>query len=240
MVIRTGMAGLALAGLVATAAGAGMETALHVGMTLTDGNSQTRQANLALTTHGEKDKLGSVRAGVEAGYGESKIDGERQTTLENARAFASARKTLSPRLYAALDGSVLHDDIALIDYRAMLGPAFGAYLVKTEQTALSLDLGLSYIWERVDGGSDDFLALRLAERFDHAISATASFWQAAEYIPRTEDFKDYLLAAELGVEAAMNTRVNLRMVLRGSYDSTPAAGLKRHDLTLVSGVGIVL
>lgn len=221
-------------------AATGFKTSLNLGATLNDGNSETLNANGSLVTEGEKDGLGSVRAGVEANYGESTVDGETDTTVENAKAFANAKKTLSERTYASLDGSVLYDDVASIDYRAVLSPALGVYLIKEADLSLSLDAGPAYVWEEVGGVSDDYLALRFAERFDYTISETSKFWQSLEFLPRADDFDDYLLNAEVGVEAAINSSMKLRLVLQNKYDSTPAAELEKNDLALIAGFGLTL
>ncbi len=42
------------------------------------------------------------------------------------------------------------------------------------------------------------------------------------------------------MEAAVNTRVNLRLVLQNKYDSTPAMDLGKNDLTLIAGIGVSL
>jgi len=222
------------------AANEGFKHTLSLGVTLTDGNSDTLQANAALVTEGEKEGLGSVRTGIEANYGESTVDGATETTIENARLFANVKKTISPRTFASLDGSLLYDDIAAIDYRAILAPGVGSYLVKNDSTALYFEVGPAYVWEKVADESDDYLALRLAQRVDHALSPTARMWQSAEYLPKADDFDDYLLTAEVGVEAAVNTRVNLRLVLQNKYDSTPAMDLEKNDLTLIAGIGVSL
>jgi putative salt-induced outer membrane protein YdiY len=216
------------------------KTTLNAGGTITDGNSKTRQANAALVTEGEKEGLGAVRAGVEANYGESTVGGKKDTTVNNARIFGGARKTLSKMTFASADVSALYDDVAKVDYRAMLGLGLGVYLVKNERTSLSVEAGPAYVWEKVSGVTDDYLALRFAERATHAISNTAKVWQSAEYLPKADDFGDYLLNAELGAEAAMNARMSLRLVLQDKYDSTPGEGLKKNDLTLIAGVGVKL
>lgn len=226
----------------------GFKTSLTLGATLTDGNSETMVGNASLLTEGEKDRLGSVRAGIEANYGESTVrrreDGEtereKETTVENARIFANARKTLGERTFAYLVGSVLYDDIAQIDYRAMLGPGLGVYLLKREATTLSIELGTSYIWEDVSDEREDYLAARLAQRFDYAINDRSRLWQAAEVLPKANEFDDYLLNAEAGIEAAVNSRMNLRLVLQDKYDSTPGEGLKKNDLTLIAGLSVAL
>ncbi|MDZ4199275.1 MAG: DUF481 domain-containing protein [Kiritimatiellia bacterium] len=216
------------------------KTTLSAGLTLTEGNSETLQANLAVVSEGEKDELGSYRAGIEANYGESTIREEKEQTLNNARAFAQIRKTLTDRLFGYLDGSVLHDDQADLAYRATLGPGLGVYLLKNDVSSLSLEAGVAYVWEEVADTRDDYLALRFAQRLDVALSDTARLWQSAEYRPKADDFGDYLLNAELGVEAAMTSRLNLRVVLQNKYDQTPAADREKNDLALITGFSFAL
>jgi putative salt-induced outer membrane protein YdiY len=233
---------------------AAFKTALNAGLTLTDGNSETLALNVGLETEGEKDGLGSVLAGIEANYGESTISststdeatGEttvsevKETTVENAKAYANVKKTLSPRTFAALDGSVLYDDVALIDYRSMLGPGLGIYLMKNEKRTLTLEAGPSYVWEKVDGETDDYLALRFAQRYTCQATANAKLVQSLEYVPEAEDFDNYLLNAEIGIEASMNERLSLRIVLQNKYDNTPAEGAESNDLSLIAGIGLSL
>jgi len=216
----------------------GFKTTIAVGVTLTDGNSETLQANASLLTEGEKEGLGSVRAGIEANYGEAKTDGNDETTVENGRAFANTRKTLTENTFVSLDGSVLYDDIALIDYRVALGPALGAYLIKNDRTALSLEVGAVYVWEEVDGIDNDYTACRVAERCEHALSETARIWQSVEYIPEAGDAGNYLVNAEAGIEAALNASINLRVVLQDKYDNEPALGLEENDLSLIAGISL--
>ena len=222
------------------AAKKGLATTVSVGLTLTDGNSETLGANAGLKIEGEKQGLGSVLAGAEANYGESTVDGVKATTVENAKLFANVKKTLSERVFASIDSSVVYDDIALIDYRAMLGPGLGVYLLKNDKRTLALEAGPSYIWEQVDGAADDYLALRFSERYTCQISATAKLTQSVVYIPAAEDFDDYLLTAEIGVEAAMTARTSLKVALQDNYDSTPAADAEYNDVSLIAGLSLSL
>ncbi len=228
-------------------------TTLNAGLTLTDGNSETLGANVGLVVTGEKEGLGSVIIGADANYGESTLTTETtdadgnavvtkadEKTVENAKAFFNVKKTLSPMTFVSLDGSVLYDDIALIDYRTTLGPGLGFYVVKNDKRELSLEAGPSYVWEKVDGASNDYLALRFAERYSCQITSTAKVVQSLEYLPEAEDFDNYLLTAEVGIEAAVSTRVSLRVVLQDKYDNTPALGAERNDLSLIAGLGFTL
>lgn len=219
---------------------AAFATKLSAGLTLADGNSESLQANASLISEGEKQGLGSVRAGIEANYGETTKDDVEETTINNARAFVNTRKTLSPLTFGVLDLSVLRDDIADVDYRVTVSPGLGAYAFKRDTCSLAFEAGPAYVWEKVGGVSDDYLALRFAERFTVAPSATSKLWQAVEYIPKASDFGDYLLSAEIGAEAALNARLNLRLVFQDKYDSTPAEGLEENDLVVIAGASVSL
>ena len=232
---------------------AGLATALNAGLTLTDGNSETLAANVGLKTEGEKEGLGSVLAGAEFNYGESTVQTKTtdeagvetvaekdEKTVENAKLFANVKKTLSPRTFMSLDGTAAYDDVADIDYRATLGPGLGAYLVKNDRRELTLEAGPAYLWEKVGGARDDYLALRFAERYACQALKNAKLVQTLEYLPEAEDFDNYLLIGEIGVEAAMSDRLSLRVVLQDKYDNTPAEGKERNDFSLIAGVGIQL
>jgi len=218
----------------------GLETTVAAGVTLTDGNSDTLAANATVTTEGEKEGIGSILAGFEANYGESTVDEVKEKTVENAKLYGSLKKTLSPMTFASLDGAVLYDDIALVDYRVNLGPSIGAYLVKNDLRTLSLEAGPSYLWEKVDEVHDDYLAIRVGQRFTCQLSETAKFWQSTEYIPNAEDFDQYLLNAEIGIEASITQLITLRVVLQDKYDGQPAAGVEHNDLSLIAGLGFTI
>ena len=68
----------------------------------------------------------------------------------------------------------------------------------------------------------------------------AKLVQSLEYLPEAEDFDNYLLVGEIGVEAAMSDRLSLRVVLQSKYDNTPAEGKERNDLSLIAGIGMHL
>jgi len=186
----------------------GFKTSFNLGATMTDGNSKTRLLNAGLVTEGEKSGLGSVRAGAEVNYGESTVNEQKSTTVDNAKVFGNVKKTISKMTFGSLDASVLYDNVAKVDYRATVGPGLGMYLVKNGKASIVVEAGPSYVWEKVAGVSDDYFAIRFAERIEYAFSDKAKVWQSAEYLPKAEDFSDYLLNAEAGAEAAMNSRVS--------------------------------
>lgn len=235
--LTTGMALLALVPGALVAQDQPVKSTFSAGVTLNQGNKDTLQAHASLLTEGARDGFGSFRAGAEGNFGETTVDEVTETTSENARLFGSARRLLSDRWFAYGDTSLVYDRIALIDYRLILGPGAGYYLLKRDTLNLSAEVGAAYVWEDVGDVRDDYPALRAAQRFEYKLSETARLWQSAEYIPQMDDTENYLINAEIGVEAKLNSRLNLRLVAQEKYDNQPADDLKKTDLTLIAGIG---
>lgn len=225
---------------IAAQAASSFTNSVNFGLTVTDGNSETMMGNLAFESTGKLWCGSAIRMGVEGSYGESTVEGKDETTVENARAYVQTRRDVSERLFVAVNADAFYDDIALVDYRIVLGPAFGGYLAKKENISLTAEVGPSYLWEDVAGEEDDFLVLRIAERCEYSPNENTKIWQTAEYIPKAEDFDDFILKAEVGVSAAMSATMNLRIALQLQHDSKPGADLEENDITLISGIGIQL
>lgn len=230
----------AVGGAVAQEGAAPMKISLDIGATLTDGNSESTKANASLNVQAEKEKLGSILGGIQVNYGESKVDGEEEKDLDNAKAFINVKKTATPMTFFYFDTSALYDNIADIDYRLTAGPGGGFYAVKSARDTLSFEAGPTYVWERVAEEDDDYLAVRVAQRYEHVFAPGTRFWQSAEYLPEAGDFGNHLLNAEVGCEAALNSRMSLRLVLQDKYDSEPGPDLERNDILFIAGVSFKL
>lgn len=222
------------------------KTQLNALLTLTDGNSDTLGANASLVTEGEKKGLGSVIAGIEGSYAEAgtttvDADGnerdDTEKTVENARAYADLKKTLTEMTYVSLNMSGEYDDIADVDYRFMIGPAYGVYLIKSDSQSLCVDLGLSYVWEKLAGEEDDYLAFRLGERYSLQLTENSSLVQTLEFVPKADEMDRYLLNAEVALDVAMNDRLSLRFAVQDSYNTDPAPGMDENDLSVLAGFG---
>ena len=59
-------------------------------------------------------------------------------------------------------------------------------------------------------------------------------------MPRIDDWEQYLLDAEVGIEAAINSHMSLRFVLQDLYNSRPASGSERNDLMVIGAVNAML
>ena len=185
--------------------------------------------------------LDEWRLGADGNYGKSRIEEVRdgvtnsikETVAENMKAFFTYRRR-SGSIYAYLDSNVLHDDPGGIDYRATAGIGLGGYILDNAKSKLNVELGAAYLQEELTTGpKDDYAVLRFAARHEGTAGPGAKVWGELEYLPRADDLDDYLMSAELGIEAAVNSTMSLRLVGQDRVDSTPPEGKTDNDLTVV-------
>lgn len=220
------------------------DTSAGLGANLSSGNSKTRNANARISTE-RKGSPNEFRFLLEGNYGEAEVTKDDGTTkmeknVQNAHFLADYKYVPGGRNYAGLSLDLLQDDIAELDYRLTVGPSIGRYFVKTDQTSLNLEIGAAYINERLASNTDGRIAYRAFEQWAYMLSKTAKVWQSIEYLPTAKDLGEFLANAEIGVEAAMNTRISLRLVAQDKYNSDPAAGKDKNDLLVTAGVAVNL
>jgi putative salt-induced outer membrane protein YdiY len=224
------------------------ETSAAVGATLTKGNSDTFLGTLSINSV-RKAPRDEVLLGASATYGTTEKEttttfpsgvtltrDESETTTANASAFGQYNHLYSDRFYAGVRLDLLHDAIADVKYRGTLSPLAGYYLIKDERTRLAVEAGPSLVVEKVGDEKDEYLALRLAERFEHKLNDRAKVWQSLEFLPQVDDFENYIINAEVGAEAALTTKLSLRAVLQDTYDNVPAEGRKKNDLKFITSL----
>lgn len=216
----------------------GWETTAAAGVTLTRGNSETFLGTVGLDTK-RKWARDEAALGVNAGYGEAKVDGETDKNTEYVKGFGQYNRLFTERFYGGLRLDAEYDGIAGVDYRARISPLLGYYLIKNPRTSLAVEAGPSLVFEKLkDAPSDIYLGARFGERFEHKLTDTTRVWQSFEYIPDVEDWGDkYLLIAEAGIAADITKKMSLRVVVQNNYNSQPPAGRESNDLRLVAGIG---
>ncbi len=219
------------------------ETTFNAGLSLTDGNSDSIRANAGVLVEGERERWGSVRMGATGNYGKTRPDRDadgvrqsRETDVENANAFANAQKDVSKRAYVAFNSAAYYDGQALVDYRFIVGPGLGYRVYDRHGVRVKLEAGPSYLWEKVDNVRDDYPVVRLAERLDWRISETARVWQEVAFLPKADQWDEYLLLSEIGIDLTINKRLSWRTTLQSAYDATPAEDREKHDLSLIASL----
>ena len=217
------------------------DKSITAGFNYTDGNSKTS----ALNINGKvmRDYLDDAwRFEADYNYGNAANDayGRRELNKHNFRANGDYKHTLDTVFFAGANTSYAYDQVADLDYRVILSPNLGAYLVKDDTIKLSLEAGPSYVFERLGSDEDNYAAARIANRFVYEFSDTALMYQSAEYLVSLEDSADYIVNAEIGLEAALNASMSLVISVRDYYINQPAEGRKSNDVYTITGLKVNL
>lgn len=207
------------------------------GLSLAKGNSDT----LLVNGEAKAVKLWSeneLALGADGQYGLNDWGKSNETkTADNIHGFTECKRLFTERFYgsARIDG--YHDDIADLHYRVIVGPAAGYFFIKSDRTRLNGEVGPSFIEQRQGNENDHgYVALRVSERWEYALSKTAKLWEQVDYLGQVDAWGTYLVNAEAGAEAAINTRMSLRIVATDKFNSEPAADRLRNDIMLVSSI----
>jgi putative salt-induced outer membrane protein YdiY len=215
------------------------KSTITLGVTLARGNTDTTLASASFITE-KKWPLNDLVFGGDGLYGETKNPGQQQYTesAEVLHGYSQYNRTITDGLYGygRIDG--FHDGIADIKYRVTLAPGIGYFFITNKITDLSAEIGPGYIREQLGGDTESFATLRIGEKFHYAISAHAKAWESIEYLPQVDRFNNYIVNAELGIEAALNksNNLSLRSVLDDCYNNIPAANRLKNDLKLITSL----
>lgn len=207
------------------------ERSAAAGLTLTQGNRDTVLFTTDIKGIRKWDEH-ELSLGASGTYGE--VEDEKST--ESVRGFIQYNRLFSERMYGYARLDALHDAISDVDYRITLGPGLGYYFIKNDRTRLSGEVGPSFVLEKQGGDSTSYMAVRFSEQFEHKINDRARIWQSAELLPQVDDFGNFIINAEIGIEASLTERLSLRSFIQDTYDNEPARGRKKNDVKLVTAL----
>jgi putative salt-induced outer membrane protein len=204
-----------------------------LGLTLTRGNSRTVLINGDIQANKKWD-LGKneLKLGANGTYGENNgIENN-----EQLRGYGQFNRLITERLFGYFRLEGLHDGIAKVDYRLTVSPGAGYYILKNTSTSLSAEVGPGFIYEKLAGRTRDYFTLRLAERFDQKLGEHAKLWQSVEILPQVDDFSNYLINSEIGIDTAITKHLSQRTFIQDTFHSRPAPGREKNDIKLVAAI----
>jgi putative salt-induced outer membrane protein YdiY len=201
-----------------------------LGFSLTSGNSETLLVRGGVVGKREYSKS-RIELGIAGAYGEDTSVANVQTL----RGWGQYDQDFAERWYWLGRVELLHDGIADIEYRLTLSPGVGYWFIKKEKTKLSGETGISYVFERRGNRQSDYFALRLAERFEHEFNDRVKLVQNFEILPQIDDFENYFINFDIGLESALNDKLSLTLTFIDNYNNIPAPGRERNDIKFLAG-----
>jgi putative salt-induced outer membrane protein YdiY len=208
------------------------ESSIGLGFTLTRGNSDTLLATGNFQTH-KKTLEDEISLGADGAYGEN----DSVQNVNSAHGFSQYNHLFSDRFFGYLRADALHDEIADLQYRITLSPGAGYYFLRQTNTSLAGEFGPAMVFERLGDDDNNYVTLRLAERFEHKFTENnARVWESTEFLPQINDFNNFVVNAELGLEASVSKKISLQAYVQDNYINEPATGRQQNDLRIVSGL----
>jgi putative salt-induced outer membrane protein YdiY len=215
------------------------KSSVALGVTVARGNTDSTQASISGSTQ-KKWLQNSLIFGADGLYGETRPPGSPKETesAETAHGFSQYDRVFGANFYAygRIDG--FHDGIANIKYRLTLAPGLGYYFITNKTMDLMGEVGPGYIREQLGTNTESFATLRVAEKCHYLISPTAKAWETLEWLPQVDEFNNYIVNAELGIEARLTKggKLSLRSVVQDSYNNVPAVGRLKNDLKIITSI----
>jgi putative salt-induced outer membrane protein YdiY len=208
------------------------ESSLAFGFTLTRGNSDTLLATGSIQTH-KKTLEDEISLGADGAYGENNS----VQNVNSAHGFSQYNHLFSERFFGYLRADALHDEIADLQYRITLSPGVGYYLLRQTNTSFAGEFGPAMVFERLGSRDNNYVTARVAERFEHKFTeSNARVWESAEILPQINDFNNFVVNAELGLEASVTKKISLQAYAQDNFVNEPAPGRQQNDLRIVSGL----
>jgi len=217
------------------------DKSLVAGFNYTDGNTKTTNLNLGgLFERDYQDNAWRIQADYSYGSAANSPSDPREEVKNNVRNLVDYRRILDDTWFFGVGNALLHDEIADIRYRDILSPSLGAYLVRNDDMKLSLEMGPSYVWQKLGSATENYLAPRIADRFEWKVSDTSKIFQFTEYLVSADDSANYIVNAELGVEAALNSSMSLVFTIRDNYINEPAEDRVQNDVATITALKVTL
>lgn len=216
-------------------------TSAALGATLTRGNSDTTLVSAEVRTEDKWDAFNDLTLGANGLYGTQRSPGASSATetADLLHGFVQYNRVFAAdKLYGFLRVDGLHDGIADIQYRLTTSPGIGYYVVKEKNTEVGVEAGPGWIDEKLGDHYENFGVFRLAERIRQTISDRARAWEMLEYLDEMDKLDNYIVNAEIGIEADLTKKKNLslRVTLDDNYNNEPAAGRLKNDLKLITAI----
>jgi len=216
----------------------------------TSGNSSSTNLllnlDMALTTAQDKT---SVNAYINEGKSKDQATGVSSTTSGKAGLGGQYDYNISDSFFGFGKLGFEHDRVIDLTLRTTVGAGLGLHVIKDSETTFDVMGGLGYTDSRYHvvqtiGGETDkrfnSVGLFLAEESTHKLSDTMFAKQRLEYYPGLTGIKAQLLKFNASLSVAMTKDTALTVGLINTYNSKVAAGQKKNDLALTTGVSMTL
>jgi len=211
---------------------------LDFGYSLSTGNTRTNTMALGanLNRRTRRDKTSLYAAYINA---KNKNKGVTETTANAIRGGGRYEIGLTSRLFAFGFADFEHNQIQLLDLRAVLGGGLGYSLVKNERTEFQLFGGGSYNHENFsDGIKRNSGEILVGEDLSLKLSDRVLFRERLQFFPNLTNTGEYRITFDSSLNTKLTKWLSWQVTASNRYLSNPVPGSKNNDLLLTTGIGV--
>ncbi len=204
------------------------------GLSLTRGNSDTKNFNLALRLAQQ------INARNLAKYDAFYLRGDKNGDLTVDRTTFGGRDeyTISPLMYAFGDAHFLRDHFKQIDYLITPTVGGGYHFIKEKDFDLAAEGGLGFVVEKDSGlPKQTSGAVTAKQLLTWKFSPTATLGEVASGLWKSKDFGDALYHVEGSLASDLTKKSQLKVSAIDDYKTRPPApGVKKNDISLIAAL----
>ena len=204
------------------------------GLSLTRGNSDTKNVNLALQL------AQRINAKNVAKYDAFYLRGDQNGDLVIDRTTLGGRDeyTISPLMYAFGDLHFLRDRFKDIDYLVTPTVGVGDHFIKEKDLDLAAEGGLGFVVEKDAGlARQTSGALTAKQTLVWKFSPAATLGQSAAGLWKTSSLADALYHLEASLASDLTTRSQLKVSALDDYKTRPPRpGIKKNDISIIAAL----
>jgi len=209
--------------------------------TFTRGNSYNNTASIDLdaVNRGEVDRI-SFLAFYRAGRQKDPATGVISTSERRVGGAIKYDYFYAEKAYWYANVSAEKNAVAAIDMRFVAGAGLGWQFIETDATKLSVEAGAAWYTENYSDDTTedvDDMSARAAYYFDHKFNAVHEVFNDTVALKIFSDPKDYLIRTKGGFRQAFTPTFFSQEWIEFYWDTTPATGKKRNDVTYYLGIG---
>lgn len=215
-------------------------------LSATSGNSRTRaaqvNADISRRKDGGKTTLTAVLTESQAGSKST-----RQTTAGRWAGTAQHDRDIDAEHFAFARMGVEHDRVIDLQLRWQAALGLGRHVINEADRTLDLFAGLGrtvsrYSQEKTIGGETDSRfasnSILIGNEYTDQLTPTVSFKQRLESYLSIDGDRNHLFKFSAALNVDMTRTLALTVALTDSYNSRVAAGQRRNDLALTTGLSV--
>jgi putative salt-induced outer membrane protein YdiY len=204
------------------------------GLSLTRGNSDTKNFNLALNVTEKVSAKDVVK--YDAFY--LRADQNGALTVDRMTFGARDEYTFSPLTYGFGDVHFLRDHFKEIDYLLTPTAGVGQHLIKEKDLDLAVEGGLGFAIEKDSGlARETSGALTAKQLLTWKFSPTATIGEIASGLWKTKSLGDALYHVEGSLASDLTAKSQLKVSAMDDYKTRPPkAGIKKNDISIIAAL----